>query len=98
MAMKVIHDLGIFAALEGATAPIPLATLAAGKQAHPLLVERFLRLLVANNIIDEPVPCEYLPTAISQEMTKQASSGMLESLYPLPSFSSFSWVIYGRED
>lgn len=86
MAMKVAHDLGIFAALEGATTPVPLATLSAGKQANPLLVERFMRLLAANSIVDEPVPCKYLPTAISQELTKQASTGMLESLYSsLPS-------------
>lgn len=93
MAMKVAHDLGIFAALEGATSPVSLETLAAGKQADPLLVERFMRLLAANSIVDEPVACEYLPTAISRELTRQASTGVLESLYLPPSLPPFSLQI-----
>lgn len=42
--------------------------------------ERMLRLLAANDIVGEPAPYEYLPTAISEELTQRTSAGVVESL------------------
>ncbi|OQE17284.1 hypothetical protein PENSTE_c021G06470 [Penicillium steckii] len=88
MAAKVALDMKVFPVLADADSPVPLAKLAAAKPADPLLVERILRVLVANDIIEEPSPCEYLPTALSKELTKRPSIGVLESLFCefLPSF------------
>ena len=44
-------------------------------------LERLLRLLVANGIVEEPAPCEYLPNGISKEMTQRTSVGVVESMY-----------------
>ncbi|KAJ5689626.1 Plant methyltransferase dimerization [Penicillium macrosclerotiorum] len=88
MAMKVALDLNVFPVLAQATSPVPLAELAAAKPADPILVERILRVLVANAVVEEPAPSEYLPTALSKELTKRPSIGVLESLFCefLPSF------------
>lgn len=43
-------------------------------------VERIMRLLVANGFAQEPAPGEYLPTAVSKEMTERTTVGVLESL------------------
>lgn len=40
-----------------------------------------MRLLVAHGFAEEPEPCEYLPTALSEEMTQRTSIGVIESLY-----------------
>lgn len=42
--------------------------------------ERVMRLLVANGFAEETAPCTYLPTAVSNEMTRRAAIGVLESL------------------
>ena len=39
-----------------------------------------MRVLVANSIVEEPKPCEYLPNAVSKELTQRPSIGVLESL------------------
>ncbi|KAJ5266971.1 hypothetical protein N7478_009779 [Penicillium angulare] len=88
MAVKVALDMKVFPILAEATSPVPLAKLAAAKPADPLLVERILRVLVANSVVDEPAPCEYLPTALSKELIKRPSIGVLESLYDLLRFRS----------
>ncbi|KAE8148351.1 S-adenosyl-L-methionine-dependent methyltransferase [Aspergillus avenaceus] len=81
MAIKVAHDLNVFPTLAKATSPVPLNDLAALKPADPLLVERMMRLLVANGFAEEPFPCEYLPTALSKEMTQRTSIGVVESIF-----------------
>ncbi|OJJ42407.1 hypothetical protein ASPZODRAFT_137320 [Penicilliopsis zonata CBS 506.65] len=81
MALKIALDLNIFSVLAPATSPVPLAELAAAKQADPLLVERVLRVLVAKGIVNEPAPAEYLPTAVAKELTQRPSIGVLESLF-----------------
>ncbi|KAE8166769.1 S-adenosyl-L-methionine-dependent methyltransferase [Aspergillus tamarii] len=81
MAVKVAHDLNVFPTLAKATSPVPLNELAALKPADPLLVERMMRLLVAHGFAEEPEPCEYLPTALSEEMTQRTSIGVIESLF-----------------
>ncbi|KAK2758360.1 hypothetical protein FQN54_004209 [Arachnomyces sp. PD_36] len=81
MAVKVAHDMNVFPVLAHATSPVSPKDLAATKPADPLLVERMMRLLVANGFADEPSPCEYLPTAVSKEMTKHTSIGVVESLF-----------------
>ncbi|KAJ5092850.1 hypothetical protein N7456_008711 [Penicillium angulare] len=88
MAVKVALDMKVFPILAEASSPVPLAKLAAAKPADPILVERILRVLVANSIVAEPAPCEYLPTALSKELTQRPSIGVLESLFCefLPSF------------
>ncbi|KAJ5975404.1 Plant methyltransferase dimerization [Penicillium waksmanii] len=77
---KIAHEMEIFTLLSRGTVPVPLAELAALKPADPLLVERIMRLLVANGFADEPVQCEYLPTAISKEMAQRGSVAMVETL------------------
>ncbi|KAB8271650.1 S-adenosyl-L-methionine-dependent methyltransferase [Aspergillus minisclerotigenes] len=81
MAVKVAHDLNVFPTLANATSPVPLNELAVLKPADPLLVERMMRLLVAHGFAEEPEPCEYLPTALSKEMTQRTSIGVVESLF-----------------
>lgn len=39
-----------------------------------------MRLLVSHDIVEEPAPRQYLPTAISKEMTQRAAIGTVESL------------------
>ncbi|KAF7596037.1 hypothetical protein BBP40_003817 [Aspergillus hancockii] len=79
MAIKVVHDLNIFPTLAKATSPVPLNDLASLKPADPLLVERMMRLLVSSGFAEEPEPCQYLPTALSKEMTQRTSIGVVES-------------------
>ncbi|KAE8373714.1 S-adenosyl-L-methionine-dependent methyltransferase [Aspergillus bertholletiae] len=81
MAIKVAHDLQVFPTLAKATSPVSLNELAALKPADPLLVERIMRLLVAHSFSEEPEPCEYLPTALTKEMTQRTSIGVVESLF-----------------
>ncbi|KXG53248.1 Plant methyltransferase dimerization [Penicillium griseofulvum] len=81
MAVKTAHDMNVFPVLAQATAPVPLAELAAAKPADPLLVERIMRVLVANGFVEEPAPSEYLPTALSREMTQRTSIGVVGSLF-----------------
>lgn len=81
MAVKVAHDLNVFLTLANATSPVLLNELAVLKPADPLLVERMMRLLVAHGFAEEPEPCEYLPTALSKEMTQRTSIGVVESLF-----------------
>ncbi|OGM50633.1 O-methyltransferase [Aspergillus bombycis] len=81
MAVKVAHDLKVLPTLAKATSPVPLNELAALKPADPLLVERMMRVLVAHGFAEEPEPCEYLPTALSKEMTQRTSIGIVESLF-----------------
>ncbi|KAE8353474.1 S-adenosyl-L-methionine-dependent methyltransferase [Aspergillus coremiiformis] len=81
MAIKVAHDLHVFPTLAKATSPVPLDELAALKPADPLLVERIMRVLVANDFAEEPEPCQYLPTALTKEMTQRASIGVMESIF-----------------
>ena len=45
--------------------------------------ERMMRLLVANGFAEEPSPLEYLPTALSKEMTQRTSIGVVESMYAI---------------
>ncbi|CAI7641062.1 unnamed protein product [Penicillium discolor] len=81
MAVKTAHDMNVFPVLAQATAPVPLAKLAAAKPADPLLVERIMRVLVANGFVEEPAPSEYLPTALSREMTQHTSIGAVGSMF-----------------
>lgn len=50
----------------------------------PLNVERIMRLLVSFDIVVEPEPSAYLPTAIAKEMVNRPAIGTMESLYALP--------------
>ncbi|KAJ5365282.1 hypothetical protein N7517_008168 [Penicillium concentricum] len=88
MAVKIALDMKVFPMLAQTALPVPLAKLAAAKPADPLLVGRILRVLVANAIVDEPVPNEYLQTQLSRELTKRPSIGVIESMFCefLPSF------------
>ncbi|KAJ5578047.1 Plant methyltransferase dimerization [Penicillium hispanicum] len=81
MAVKVALGMRVFPTLAEATSPVPLAELAAAKPGDPLLVERILRALVANAIVEEPFPNEYLPTPFSKELTNRPSIGVIESLF-----------------
>ncbi|KAJ5476700.1 Plant methyltransferase dimerization [Penicillium sp. IBT 31633x] len=81
MAIQTAHDMNVFSVLAQATAPVPLVELAAAKPADPLLVERIMRVLVANGFVEEPAPREYLPTALSREMTQRTSVGVVGSLF-----------------
>lgn len=45
-----------------------------------LISERIMRVLVANGFVEEPAPREYLPTALSREMTQRTSVGVVGSL------------------
>ncbi|OJJ55948.1 hypothetical protein ASPSYDRAFT_1158180 [Aspergillus sydowii CBS 593.65] len=81
MALKVAHDMGVFPVLEKATSPVSAKELAAVKQADPLLVQRIMRLLVSFDIVEEPEPSAYLPTAISKAMVNRATIGTVESLF-----------------
>lgn len=46
--------------------------------------ERIMRLLVSFDIVEEPEPSAYLPTAISKAMVNRATIGTVESLYTHP--------------
>ncbi|KAJ5782743.1 hypothetical protein N7457_004517 [Penicillium paradoxum] len=81
MAIKVAHDMDIFSVLATATVPVSLDELAAAKPADPQLVERMMRLLVANGFANEPSPLEYLPTILAKEMTQRTSIAVMESLF-----------------
>ncbi|OKL55983.1 hypothetical protein UA08_08769 [Talaromyces atroroseus] len=81
MAVKVAHDLNVFTLLAQATRPVPLTELAASKAADPRLVEQIMRTVVASGFAEEPLPCEYLPNAISREMTERGPIGMMESIF-----------------
>lgn len=43
-----------------------------------------MRLLVSFDIVVEPEPSSYLPTAIAKEMVNRPAIGTMESLYRLP--------------
>ncbi|PLN76183.1 S-adenosyl-L-methionine-dependent methyltransferase [Aspergillus taichungensis] len=81
MALKVAHDMKVFPVLANATAPVSAKQLAAAKPANPLLVERIMRLLVSFDIVVEPEPSAYLPTAIAKEMVNRPAIGTMESLF-----------------
>ncbi|KAL2827220.1 S-adenosyl-L-methionine-dependent methyltransferase [Aspergillus cavernicola] len=81
MALKVAHDMQVFPVLAKATSPVSAKELAAVKPADPLLVERIMRLLVSFDIVEEPEPSTYLPTAISKEMVNRPAIGTVESLF-----------------
>ncbi|OGE52135.1 hypothetical protein PENARI_c011G04588 [Penicillium arizonense] len=81
MAVMTAHDMDVFPVLAQATLPVPLAELAAAKPADPLLVERIMRVLVANGFVEEPAPSEYLPTELCKEMTQRTSIGVVGSLF-----------------
>ncbi|PLB54871.1 S-adenosyl-L-methionine-dependent methyltransferase [Aspergillus steynii IBT 23096] len=81
MAVKVAHDMSVFPILNKSAVPVSVEELAAAKPADPLLVERIMRLLVANGFAEEPEPCKYLPTPLSEEMTQRTSIGVVESLF-----------------
>ncbi|KAK4865542.1 hypothetical protein LT330_009330 [Penicillium expansum] len=81
MAVKIAHDMNVFPVLAQATGPVPLAELAAAKPSDPLLVERIMRVLVANGFVEEPAPSEYLPTAVSRQMTQRPLIGVVEALF-----------------
>ncbi|KAJ5683042.1 hypothetical protein N7462_006207 [Penicillium macrosclerotiorum] len=81
LAVKVAHDLKVFTLLAQATSPVPLAVLAAERSADPLLVERIMKVLVADGIVQESAPRKYLPTSVSTEMTQRASIGVIESMF-----------------
>ncbi|KAJ6189837.1 hypothetical protein N7519_004745 [Penicillium mononematosum] len=81
MAVKTAHDMNVFPVLSQATGPVPLAELAAAKPADPLLVERIMRVLVANGFVEESAPSEYLSTALCREMTERTSIGVVGSLF-----------------
>ncbi|KAJ6013349.1 Plant methyltransferase dimerization [Penicillium herquei] len=87
MAVMAAHHMGIFSVLGDTDSPVPLATLAAPKAADPLLVERILRVLIASGFAEEPSPGEYLPTALSKEMTLRPSIGIVDSLRIYLAFS-----------
>ncbi|KAI9038878.1 S-adenosyl-L-methionine-dependent methyltransferase [Aspergillus affinis] len=81
MAVKVAHDMNLFPVLTKSTTQVSVKELAAAKPADPLLVERIMRLLVSNGFAEEPEPCNYLPTPLSEEMTRRTSIGVVESLF-----------------
>ncbi|KAL4985698.1 S-adenosyl-L-methionine-dependent methyltransferase [Aspergillus falconensis] len=81
MALKVAHDMNVFPVLAKATSPVSAKELAAVKAADPLLVERIMRLLVSFDIVEEPEPSAYLPTAVSKEMVNRPVIGIVESLF-----------------
>lgn len=81
MATKVALDLDVFPTLAEATAPVPLATLAAGKkQADPLLIgERSILLMLwhCRRLTEQSACCvSSLPTTLS-------ASQLPTSIYPL---------------
>lgn len=39
-----------------------------------------MRVLVANGFVEEPAPSEYLPTAVSRQMTQRPLIGVVEAL------------------
>ncbi|KAJ5717439.1 hypothetical protein N7488_003085 [Penicillium malachiteum] len=81
MAVMVAHHMGIFSVLGNADSPVPLAKLAAPKEADPCLVERILRVLLTSGFAEEAGPGEYLPTALSKEMTLRPAIGIVDSLF-----------------
>ncbi|KAJ6145549.1 Plant methyltransferase dimerization [Penicillium chermesinum] len=80
-AVKAAHDMNLFEVLANATSPVTLSELVAAKPADPLLVERILRLVVANGFAKQTAPREYLPTSLSKEMTKQGPVATIESMF-----------------
>ncbi|KAL4919019.1 S-adenosyl-L-methionine-dependent methyltransferase [Aspergillus aurantiobrunneus] len=80
MALKVAHDMRIFPLLANAASPVSAKELATAKPADSLLVERIMRLLVSFDVVNEPKPGAYLPTAVSKQMVKRPVIGAVESL------------------
>ncbi|KAJ5729287.1 uncharacterized protein N7483_003795 [Penicillium malachiteum] len=81
MAVMAAHHMDIFSVLGVADSPVPLAKLAAPKAADPVLIERILRVLIASGFAEEPSPGEYLPTALSKEMTLRPAIGIVDSMF-----------------
>ncbi|RAH63526.1 S-adenosyl-L-methionine-dependent methyltransferase [Aspergillus piperis CBS 112811] len=81
MAVKVGHDVGLFAALVGSNTAVTSKQLAAASDAHPLLIERIMRVLVAMGFAEEQEGGTYLANALSREMTEKASTSVIETLF-----------------
>ncbi|OJJ96393.1 hypothetical protein ASPACDRAFT_1883100 [Aspergillus aculeatus ATCC 16872] len=80
MAVKVAHDLGIFSILTGSETAISCKDLATRSGAHPLLVERIMRVIVAMDFANEYGPGQYRATLLSKEMTGK-KSGIVDTLF-----------------
>ncbi|RAH70000.1 S-adenosyl-L-methionine-dependent methyltransferase [Aspergillus aculeatinus CBS 121060] len=80
MAVKVAHDLGIFSILTGSETAISCQDLADRSGAHPLLVERIMRVIVAMDFASEQGPEQYRATRLSKEITGK-KSGIVDTLF-----------------
>lgn len=56
-----------------------------------------MRLLVSFDIVEEPEPSTYLPTALSKAMVNRATIGTVESLYDTHLPPSISLISNERE-
>ncbi|KAJ5735309.1 S-adenosyl-L-methionine-dependent methyltransferase [Penicillium malachiteum] len=81
MAVKIAHDLGIFAILTGAATTTSCKQLADQSGANSLLVERIMRVLVAIDFAQEEGPGMYSPTSLSREMTDKKSGSIVDTLF-----------------
>ncbi|KAF5861654.1 hypothetical protein ETB97_012741 [Aspergillus alliaceus] len=81
MALKIAIDMELFIVLTKATSFVTWKELAAPKNAEKALVERIMRVLVANGFAEEHGPGKYTSTYLSNQMTEKASVGLLDSIF-----------------
>ncbi|PYH40700.1 putative O-methyltransferase [Aspergillus saccharolyticus JOP 1030-1] len=74
MAVKIAHDLGLFAILAASDVAVSCKELADRSGAHPLLVERIMRVLVAMAFAQEHSGRKYCATLLSKEMVGKKSA------------------------
>ncbi|RAH86208.1 S-adenosyl-L-methionine-dependent methyltransferase [Aspergillus japonicus CBS 114.51] len=80
MAVKIAHDLGLFSVLAQSETAISCKELADRSGAHPLLVERIMRVIAAMDFVGEDGPGQYRATLLSKEMTGK-KSGIVDTLF-----------------
>ncbi|KAJ5387069.1 hypothetical protein N7509_009610 [Penicillium cosmopolitanum] len=81
MAVKTANDLGIFDLLSQTTSFVTCEELATQKNADVQLVERIMRVIVANGFATESGPGQYGPTEWSIKMTERKVIGTMDSLF-----------------
>ncbi|KAI9371063.1 S-adenosyl-L-methionine-dependent methyltransferase [Aspergillus egyptiacus] len=85
MCVRLGIDLEIFTTLSRRNEPVPLADLAAVKNASPLIIERVLRILAGIGYVAEHDTHIYTPTQMTHQMADRYSVAMVNWDFGMPS-------------
>ncbi|KAJ5114417.1 hypothetical protein NUU61_000176 [Penicillium alfredii] len=81
MCVRIAIDLGIFTTLTERNEPVPLAELAAVKNASLILTERVMRILAGIGYVEEHDTRVYMATTMTRQMTDRLSIAMVKFIF-----------------